>query len=291
MTTLVTGGSGFIGRNLIKTLLNQGHDVLAFNRNHLGFFDGKKNIRSIQGDLVTGEGLEKIPWQNLDSVIHLAAAGVKSSLRNWDECVQVNILGTERLLNSIKIRATKNPKVFLPRSFYEKTLHQIPAFRNNPYIVTKETSSKLATFWSNDFQGAIIFGTLFHTFGPDDHSSSLLSYAARKLKDKNVATFSSGKALGDWLFIDDTISGIMAAIESSSHGVSEWDIGSGNLTSIYHLVEQLRLIAGRDSESVIFDPKLDRTDIVFSEAAKKIPPHFSPSLSLQEGLEKHYNLI
>ena len=288
MTILVTGGSGFIGKHLVKRLLREEHHVVVVGRNKLPQFSQTKNFLFVEGNLVTGEGLGKIPWKEIECVIHLAAAGVKAAQREWNECMQVNILGTERLLTWIKKSATKIPKVFFSKTFYEKLMDQDSSIKKNPYIATKAISSQLAELWSEDFAGTIIFGTLYHTFGPGDDSSSVLTYAARQFKENKVATFSSGKTLGDWLYIDDTISGILGAIEASSHGISHWDIGSGKLTSIRDLVERLRLIAERSSESALFDPTLDRTSIIFQEAAKQSPPNFIPSLTLQQGLEKHY---
>ena len=195
MNILVTGGSGFIGKNLIKLLLTESHNVLALSRNDIRSLSPQKNFQSFQGDLSTGEGLKHIPWEQLDAVIHLAAAGVKSSKREWDECIQVNIIGTARLLKFIEKRAVKKPKVFLVKTFYEKALQDISSFRSNPYIATKAASSKLSELWSKDYPGTTIFGTLYHTFGPDDDPSSVLSYAAQQFKLGNPATFSRGKAL------------------------------------------------------------------------------------------------
>lgn len=292
MKTLVTGGSGFIGRNVIKALLEEDHDVIAFGRSNISSFENKKNFQWIQGNLATGDGLENIPWETLECVIHLAAAGVKSAKREWAECIQVNIVGTERLLSLIKKRAVKNPKVFLAKTFYEKAIHAIPSFKNNPYVATKEASSRLAEMWSEDFKGATIFGTIYHAFGPDDHFLSVLSYAAKQLKDNKPAIFSSGTVLGDWLYITDAVVGILGAITASPAGlVSHWDIGSGTLTTVRELVEELQQISGRGGDNIVFDALLDQADVTLHEAAQKLPPGFQLKLPLRQGLEKHYQLI
>ena len=291
MNILLTGGSGFIGRNVIKVLLAENHHVIAFNRSKITHFSDKKNFQWMQGNLATGEGLEKLPWEKLDCVIHLAAAGVKASQREWAECIQVNIIGTEQLLRFLSKRAVKFPKIFVTKTFYEKSIQTVPAFRNNPYIATKAASSQLAELWSEDYKGVTIFGTLYHSFGPDDDISSVLSYAAGQLKAERPATFSSGKALGDWLYISDTVAGILTAIKESQHSINHWDIGSGNLTTVRDLVEQLQQISGKSGGNIVFDPMLDRTDITLHEAAQKLPSGFLPKFSLQQGLEEHYRLI
>ncbi|HLB32805.1 MAG: hypothetical protein A3F67_07465 [Verrucomicrobia bacterium RIFCSPHIGHO2_12_FULL_41_10] len=290
MKILVTGGSGFLGRNVIKALLKEGHSVIGFSRSQPSYFVDKKNVEWIQGDFATGEGLDSIPWEELDAVFHLAAAGVKSSKREWSECIQVNIIGTERLLQLIGTRALKKPKIFIAKTFYEKVINDVQDFKKNPYIVTKEAASQLAELWSKDYQGVTIFGTLYHAFGPNDDPSSVLSYAARQLKLGKPARFSSGKALGDWLYVTDMAEGILAALKASEQGVYHWDIGSGNLTTVRHLIEQLLMISGRSSEQIVFDPGLDRTESIIQEAAQKLPPGFIPKLTLQEGLKEHYQL-
>ncbi len=291
MSVLVTGGSGFIGRNVIKTLIAEGNNVIAFNRRKIVDFIDKKNFKWVQGNLSTGEGLQNVPWKELDSVIHLAAAGVKASKREWAESIQVNIIGTQRLLLFIEKYAVKLPNVFIAKTFYEKLINDIPEFRTNPYIATKEASSSLTELWSEGFRGATIFGTIYHTFGPDDDPSSVLSYAAKQFKSKKPAVFSSGIACGDWLYIDDTVSGILKAIKEAKQDVNHWDIGSGNLHTVRDLVEQLMLLSGRNKDDVVFDPLLDRVDVSLRESAKKLPPGFIPKFTITQGLEELYKLI
>jgi len=291
MNVLITGGSGFIGRHVEKMLLEEGHRVIAFSRSNVHDLTDKKNFQWIAGNLSTGEGLQKIPWETIECVIHLAAAGVKACKRNWAECIQVNIVGTERLLNVIKKRATQYPKVFIAKTFYEGAILSNPAFRSNPYVATKEASSKLTELWSEDYQGDTIFGTIYHTFGPDDDALSVLSYAARQFKNNKPAVFSSASALGDWLYISDVVTGILAAIKKSNRGISHWDIGSGNLIAVRDLIEQLQQISGRNGINAIFDASLDQPDIALHTAAKNLPPGFQPKFTMRQGLEEHYRLI
>jgi nucleoside-diphosphate-sugar epimerase len=106
-----------------------------------------------------------------------------------------------------------------------------------------------------------------------------------------LAIFSSGRALGDWLYINDVVTGILTAIAASHSGVTHWDIGSGSLTTIRDLVERLHKISGHSAASLRFDPSLDRTGTPFQEVAEKLPPGFQPQWSLQRALEEHYQLI
>jgi len=195
------------------------------------------------------------------------------------------------LLNFIKKRAIQNPRVFIAKTFYDKAALSNPAFRSNPYVATKEASSKLVELWSEDYRGDTILGTIYHTFGPDDDALSVLSYAARQFKNNKPAVFSSGTALGDWLYIPDAVAGILAAIKKSPSGISHWDIGSGNLITVRDLIEQLQKISGNGEMNAVFDPSLDQPDIALHDAAKNLPPGFQPKFTIQQGLEEHYRLI
>lgn len=280
---LLTGATGFLGRAVLKELAGLSCRVIAFGRNQPSF-NGSLEIKAVNGDLATGEGLEELPWNDVDQVIHLAAAGVKASRRRWDEAIAVNILGTQRLLQFIKEKASRRPAVFLAGTFYEHVLHAAPSLRENPYVMTKAAAAQTARWWSEQYEGGLLLGSIFQLYGPGDDPGAVLSYAARSIKAGNTCVLGSGRGERDWLYVSDAASAIIAALNAARPGAIECDIGSGTLRSLREVVVELLSIAHADPALVVFDPTRDRDDTMVREYAQRMPIGWSPRTSLAEGL-------
>ena len=284
MVILLTGATGFLGSHLMRRMLDDGHLVYVVTRRSVGYINA--SLIEIIGNFVDGWPVDRIPWHQLDAVIHLAAGGVKSARREWHDSLQVNIMGTYRLINAIDRYAVKKPRVIIARTFYEHFLPQIADFRDNPYIATKAAASEMVRIWSERYEGSIAMATVFHIYGPGDDPGSVLSYAAKQLLQGNTAQFSSGQAQRDWLFVDDAIDAFIALLSINDTGLSEWDIGSGQLVSIREIVLKLAEIANAQATQLEFDSKRDRSDVGVTLSAKRFPTDWLPKISMETGLRR-----
>jgi nucleoside-diphosphate-sugar epimerase len=284
MEILLTGASGFLGRQVLPMLLAEGHTVYSLSRKATE--KPSAMLVEVPGDLMEDEWISDVPWDRIDVVAHLAAAGVKASSRNWRDAFEVNVGGTVKLLSAMKRNATKNPRLVVTRSFYERVLHQEPELRNNAYIATKSVSTELIKAWSRDYKGPVCFATLFQIYGPGDDRGSVLTYAAHQLAAGQTAHFGSGVGVRDWLYVDDAASAIVALLEADTKGVSEWDIGSGRLASVRSMVETMSGLAGVSRDLLVFDPARDRTDLTLHLAAECMPPSWKPEIPVEEGLRR-----
>src|SRR6056297_157201 len=121
MTTLVTGGAGFIGSHLSEKLLKEGYKVICFD-NFTNNYDPaikKDNIKKalqsdnytlIKGDILDKEKLEEVfEKYEINKIVHLAAlAGVRTSLKNPQEYIDVDIKGTVNLLEKAQQHNIEN---------------------------------------------------------------------------------------------------------------------------------------------------------------------------------------
>lgn len=238
-------------------------------------------------DLTDLASVEQIPLEGIDLLYHLAAAGVKAPTRKWPLCVQVNVMGTATLID-VLLRHVESglpvPRIVYTKTYYEDHLDAIPAFRENPYVVSKVAATRWLEALSPVYPESITIAKVFQVYGPGDDPNNVLSYAAQTLKAGEVATFGSGTSRRDWIYIDDFISGLFACGDASDKGLHHYDLGSGELHSIREMIEQIAEIVGARPEQLIFDPSNDRGDTEIEDWAKVTPHGFTLSHSKSDGL-------
>lgn len=281
MSVFVTGATGFLGRAVVRELVRSGQSVLALARQPALLEDG---ISGAKIDLATGTGLADLPWEECDGILHLAAAGVKQASRRLDEAIAVNVVGTQRLLDVVFGQQRSFPFVFA-RTYYEDFLEKVPTLRENPYIVTKAAGTTLVRAWAGRHPGRpIAAARVFQVYGPGDDPRNLLPYVAQSLRSSEPVQLGSGRAEKDWIHVDDAAKGICAVLSSISPGWSEWDIGTGELTSVRHMIETLVRTAGAPTDILRFDPAKDRPDVEIKACASRLPSGWKPSTTAHQGL-------
>jgi len=160
---LVTGSSGFVGSHLCQHLTHlgmqvTGMDVQPATESVSGTFD------FVQGNLVTGGGLDHLAWESFDVVFHLAAAGVKSVSREWQTCIQVNLLGTLNLIERFE-RAARVPALVYTHTFYEDFIESSPSLAASPYVLSKYATTQVVRQLARHYPGCIVMAKVFQIYG------------------------------------------------------------------------------------------------------------------------------
>jgi len=292
MRVLLTGANGFVGRHLLPRLLGEGHDVITYDLNPPITQDHScGHLDIITGDLSSGEGLDQIVWEDVNAVIHLAAAGVKASQRNWYDCVSVNLIGTEQLIHAMNHVFTP-PLLIYPRTFYEKYLNEFPDLKSNPYVVTKAAGTRVVELWASGNENAcVVFSTIFQVYGPGDDPNSVLTYAAGCLRNKVITQLGSGRGLRDWIYIEDLVDAFIRALSLSGNRIQNFDFGTGKLTSLKEMVEILAKLLGSSNDLLQFNPKRDRGDTELVSGAEKTLQDWEPNFSIEAGLTRFVNSL
>ena len=282
MKIVITGYSGFIGQRLVPRLLSGNHQLVFAGRRAPG---GQSPGQFVRCDLADGTGLDSIQWNEVDAVIHLASAGVKSSHRFWPECLAVNIVGLQHLLSSVSTSSRVN-RVIVTGTFYERIVETNPVLWDNPYVATKWTASQSLKAWAKHFKGNATLLHLFQIYGPGDDPGNVLTYIRTALQNNKVSKLGSGKSRRDWLHVDDAVSAILTALERPQEpSFSAYDVGSGELRSIREAAELLADNMMVSRELLDFDWKRDRHDVGIELVATNIMPEWTPSFSFSEGLK------
>ena len=240
-------------------------------------------------DLTKTHDVQKLPMDDVDVLYHLAAAGVKASGREWSSCVYVNVAGTASLMGVLADRiaaGAKVPRLVYTKSYYEDHYELIPAFKENPYVMSKVATTRWIEALSSVYPSSITIAKVFQVYGPGDDPNNVLSYAAKKLRAREPASFGGGTSLRDWIYIDDLIAGLATCGSENTPGIIHYyDLGSGERRSIREMVEAIAEISGVGSSLLTFDASKDRGDTEIGDWAKRAPPNWVPKTSHRMGLE------
>lgn len=283
MRIFLTGGTGFIGHHLIKRLLLDKYEIIALKKKEKPIpkiFQNQK-IKWVDGELGCSK-LINIP--ECDVLIHLAASGVKSNNRNWDQCLATNIFGIKELLDSIDNLKFK-PIIFYPLTFYETIEYKSNYMDDNPYIVTKRVSTKIIDSWVNNTNASkIIYGVIYQIYGLNDSNVDVLSYIKNQLNRNLPAKLGSKNNQRDWLYIDDLIQGIIESFSIQTKGIQRYDFGSGKLCTLEKISKKLAKTMGKPESLLHFNSVPDLYDTKIKEYAKDFVPGWAPKYSIDRGI-------
>jgi UDP-glucose 4-epimerase len=273
MKYVVTGGAGFIGKNIVKLLIRQNHEVEVVDNLHSGKISNleeiKDQIKFHDCNILDFKKMEEI-CKDVDGVFHQAALTVvQESYTKKEEYYRVNVKGTENIFSLAKKYNFK--VVFASSSSIYGNTNSIPIKENfdrnpiNPYGQTKLEDEYLAEkFWG---MGVNIIGLrYFNVFGKDQNISYagvITKFLDRILKNKSPLIFGIGNQIRDFVFVEDVAQANIHAMKSDVKK-GFFNVGSGTIISIKEIAEHMLKITKNDMEPTYLDPL--EGDILQSQA-------------------------
>jgi UDP-glucose 4-epimerase len=294
---LVTGGAGFIGSNLTRKLLRNGHKVKVLDNFSIG---QKTNIAELDLEIIEGDilhpGSISEAIDDVEGVVHLAAqTGVPGSLEDPLKDCKVNILGTLNLLEACR---KQNIKKFIFASSNAPLGRQSPPATEDkaPLPISPYGASKLAgEGYCLAYNGSWGLGSIVlrfaNIYGPYSlHKKSVVAKFFKDIIDKGrIAIDGDGQQTRDFIYVDDLCKAIMLALESSISG-EVFQIATGMETSILELAEKVKEISSQPIGINHNPPR--QGDILknFSEISKaRTLLNWEPNIDLHEGLVTTWN--
>lgn len=287
MRIFITGGAGFIGTHLCQKLA-QKHDVTIYdnfsNSNQENSLSTTQNVSIISGDILDYQKLSSA-MKNHNIVIHLAAKiDVINSIINPELTFETNVKGTQNVLDSCisngitKIITTSSAAIYQNISKGSIT-EENKTEPLSPYGKSKLEMEKIIT--NSKIDSTIL--RLFNVYGSNSTSGVIVNFKENIQNNKPLTIFGDGKAIRDFVHVDDVINGIILSISSKS-GI--FNIASGNGTSINDLAKLFIHLSEKKSE-IIFKPARDN-EIIHSVADISLAQKelgFFPQISLNDGLK------
>ena len=297
MKFVVTGGAGFIGRHIVKHLLNKKNQVTVidnFSKGRLENLTGFEEQIDLQKlDILDFNSL-KNTISDSDGVFHQAAlTSVPESFIQKEKYHSVNVTGTENIFKIAKEYSIK--VVYASSSSVYGDTTSIPIQENferkpiNPYGITKLDDEKLAEKY-HDLGVAIIGLRYFNVYGigqTSDYAGVITKFHNNIQANNPPIILGDGSQVRDFISVEDVAKANLLSMQSATD-FSFLNIGTGIPTSIKELANLMIKLSGK-SLSTKFD-ELPQGDIKESQAdanlAKKTI-NWSYETGLENGL-KHF---
>lgn len=307
MTTLITGGCGFIGSHLARHVLQSGDSVIVVDDLSTGHRENMpRGAELIQADIVDANTFTPL-MSRVDRVFHLAAiASVELSRSEWYRAHQVNIGGTVNLFQAIARAGKRIPVVYassaavygdckaLPIS---ETAATLPLSAYGADKLACEQHGKVAAALHGIPNAGLRF---FNVYGPDQdphspYSGVISIFMQRASEGKPLTIYGSGEQSRDFVFVEDVVKTMLAAMDKLESGALDcgvFNVGTGKAITIKQLAEMVREISGNDF-AIHHGPARDG-EIRFSYckntlAAEKLG--YIPECSLKHGLQLTYDSV
>jgi UDP-glucuronate 4-epimerase len=305
---LVTGGAGFIGSHLVDRLLRERAARVTVVDNFNDFYDPAIKRANIDAHLPSGDfelieaDIADSPAINelfarakFDCVVHLAArAGVRPSLEDPLAYEETNVRGTFTLLEAAH-RNQLRKFIFGSSSSVYGINSRVPFSEDDgltspisPYAATKIAGESACHVYSHLYDLSVVCLRLFTVYGPRQRPDLAIHKFARLIADgKPIPIYGDGATRRDYTFVDDIISGVMAAIDYDQSQFEIMNLGESQTVELRRLVELLE--QALDKRAIIDRQPLQPGDVPVTHAdiskARKLLA-YNPQTSIEAGIER-----
>ena len=294
MRTLVTGGAGFIGSNLVDLLVKKGHQVTVLDNLITGrkinlSHHKKSKVKVVKIDISGSKKLEKY-FKNVDYVFHLAGlADIVPSIENPNKYFKSNVIGTFNVLQASKkakvkkfVYAASASCYGFPKKFPIKENDKIEPMY--PYAFTKWQAEELVMHWFKIYNFPAISFRFFNAYGPRSRTSGTYGavlgvFLAQKLANKPLTIVGNGNQTRDFIHVYDLVKVLLKGAQSRKIG-KIYNLGGGKEVKVNKLAN---LIGGKK----IYIPKRpgepDRSLASITRAKKEFK--WEPKIGIEKGIK------
>ncbi len=245
---IVTGGTGFIGSNLVKYLLKKKYfviniDKLSYSSNayNVKNLNKNKNYIFFKTDLSNRKKIAKILNKYKPvGIFNLAAeTHVDRSIDDPSTFINSNILGTYNLLETLKkySKSKKNFKMVHVSTdeVYGDLLNPNKKSNENdrynpssPYSASKASADHLVFAYVRTYKLPVVISNCCNNYGPNQHPEKLIPKIIYNLqKNLNIPIYAKGLNSREWIFVEDHCEALLKIFKTGSVGES-YNVGSGH---------------------------------------------------------------
>ena len=299
---LVTGGAGFIGRNLCEILLNRGYNVICLdnfytsNINNIEDLISRPNFTFINHDIINPIEIK------VDEIYNLACPASpvhyqRNPLYTWKTCtfgiynmIMLSLKNKAKLLHTSTSEVYGDPEVHPQVETYWGNVNPIGI--RSCYDEGKR-SAETILFDSNRYYGADIrVVRIFNTYGPFMQANDgrvVSNFIIQALNNEDITIYGKGDQTRSFCYVDDMVDGLVKMMENDSGFIGPVNLGNPCEFTVLELAQKV-INHEKTSSKIVYqplppdDPKKRRPNI--SIAKDKL--NWEPKVALDIGLEKTY---
>jgi UDP-glucuronate 4-epimerase len=305
-TILVTGAAGFIGSNLVLALLNRGDEVVgidnfddfyspALKQARLSEFAAYPNFSWKELDVRSPELSQLFDEHQFDTVVHLAArAGVRPSLERPVLYYDVNVMGTLNLLEAVRShRITRfvfassssvyGDRTSGPFSESDSTDAQI-----SPYGASKKSGELLCHSYAHLYGVKTTCLRFFTVYGPGNRPDlACYAFMDNIAHNRAITQFSDGTTGRDYTYVDDTVRGIVAAVDATTWEYEIINLGNSRPVLLKDMIKTIATTVGKKPQIVVQPMQPGDVTLTFASIQKaKQLLHWEPQISFADGIQR-----
>ena len=243
MHILVTGGAGFVGTNLIKQLLKEGHDIISIDN----YSTGKKEnhidkVKYIEGDiynLMDHIATLSTPYYQPDVVFHMAAiARIQPSFENPQDYIKTNFNGTYNIVQFCTNRE-------IPLIYAGSSSHHSGKFKN-PYTFSKDMGEEIIQLYQKHFGLKASIARFYNVYGPyqltEGGYTTLIDRWMNNIKNNlPCEIYGDGNKKRDFTHVEDIINGLISIMKQKSYG-NIFEFGKGKNYSVNEVAKMFEIV-------------------------------------------------
>ena len=274
MRALVTGGAGFVGTNLVKRLLKDGHEVISIDNYCSGFKKNhQKGCQYYNINLVSKNFYDDCKIGDIDIIFHMAAlARIQPSIKSPVETIENNFNST---LNILEYARNNNVSVV-----YAGSSSKHHGLYGSPYAWSKYGGEELCKLYNEVYNLSTVVCRFYNVYG-DNHirtgtyATVIGIFENQFLKEQPLTLVGDGEQRRDFTHVDDIVSGLIRCGESLIYKYNPiisgdfYELGSG----VNYSMNEVAKMFGEDYPVKYISKRkgeYDRTLCDYSEARKKL---------------------
>jgi UDP-glucose 4-epimerase len=223
MNILITGGLGFVGLNLTKRLLEDGHKIIVIDDYSIGKFENQ--IEGVRYLPMNVEQIEYIRGDEVDLCFHLAALSrIQPSFENPSEFFRVNVSGTEAVCEWARKWGVK--------VVYSGSSSQWHDPFQSPYAMYKKLGEDVCKMYKKVFGTNIEIARFYNVYGPYEITEGKWAAVIGKWRGQiqngePITIVGDGEQRRDFTYVEDIVDGLIKIGFGTETHEDAWELGTG----------------------------------------------------------------
>ncbi len=292
---IITGSSGTIGTELFLQLLKKGFDVVGVDKNPNRWFE-ELNKKTIVANLLSKEEMKKLPNDEIDMIVHLAANArvynsvVDPNIAKENIDTVFNILEFARKHDISRLIFASSRETYGESSEPKKEDEVRIEKCESPYTASKIAGEALVHAYAKCYGLDFVIVRYSNVYGKYDISDRLIpKFLINASKNKDLMIYGENKTL-DFTYIEDAVNGTIKSIEKFDDVKGNvFNIATGKGVKIIDVAKKIKALLNSQSPIVVEHNREGEIEFFIAniDKAKKLLG-YEPKYSIDEGLKRAY---